>query len=278
MTAPGRVTRFLYVSPPGRSSLELTSNFVDTLTAKGFKPVFTCAGQGVLWQESFAMLKYNQKRPETLVVPERTEPLRNHVLDHVFAANLTGAGVNAALTDLRYTVLKKSESSGDTYAAVYGARHVKGNNVYARALSDRVAILDDDDPRNGKPHGCRQSRRHRQSIATQGRAVFYGILFDFDKADIKPESKAQLAEMAKYLQTNPAVRAFVIGHTDDGAAARLQEHGSVESSCRSSPQVIDHGAQYRCETPDCTRSRSSRSGGDEPNRGRSSEESPCGAR
>ena len=163
------------------------------------------------------MLKYNQKRPETLVVPERTEPLRNHVLGHMFAANLTGASVSATLTDLRYTVLKKSESSGDTYATVYGARHVKGNNVYARALSDRVAILSE----IVEPRGMEsrmvviKAEDIGNQIATQGRAVFYGILFDFDKAEIKPESKAQLAEMAKYLQTNPAVRAFVIGHTDN---------------------------------------------------------------
>jgi OOP family OmpA-OmpF porin len=53
------------------------------------------------------------------------------------------------------------------------------------------------------------------SMAAQGKAIFYGILFDFDKADIKPASKPQLAEMAKFLKANPSLRAFVIGHTDN---------------------------------------------------------------
>jgi OOP family OmpA-OmpF porin len=38
--------------------------------------------------------------------------------------------------------------------------------------------------------------------------VFYGIEFDFDKADIEPESEPQLAEMAKYLQANPKTQVF----------------------------------------------------------------------
>src|SRR5690606_14803864 len=52
-------------------------------------------------------------------------------------------------------------------------------------------------------------------VASEGRAVFYGILFDFDKADLKPESDKQLAEMAKYLQANPQARVFIVGHTDN---------------------------------------------------------------
>jgi outer membrane protein OmpA-like peptidoglycan-associated protein len=55
-------------------------------------------------------------------------------------------------------------------------------------------------------------------VAAEGRAVFYGILFDFDKAEIKPESEPQLAEMAKFLQANAAARVFIVGHTDNKGA------------------------------------------------------------
>jgi outer membrane protein OmpA-like peptidoglycan-associated protein len=99
VTSTGRITRSIYVAPAGRSSLEVTKNFIDALTSKGFR-----------------------------------------------------------LSDI------------------------------------------------GK------------QIASEGRAVFYGILFDFDKADIKAESRSQLAEMAKFLQSNPSVRAFIVGHTDNKGA------------------------------------------------------------
>ena len=51
-------------------------------------------------------------------------------------------------------------------------------------------------------------------ISTTGHAAVYGIYFDTDKAEIKPESEAALAEMAKLLKANPALNLFVVGHTD----------------------------------------------------------------
>ncbi|MEY4964762.1 MAG: hypothetical protein RL274_345 [Pseudomonadota bacterium] len=51
-------------------------------------------------------------------------------------------------------------------------------------------------------------------IASEGRAIFYGLFFDFDKADIKPESRPPLAEIADYLAKRPVLKAFVVGHTD----------------------------------------------------------------
>jgi OmpA-OmpF porin, OOP family len=218
LTAQGRVTRSIYFAPPGRSSLEVTTNFIDALTAKGFKQVFTCAAAAC--GESFPMLKYSQSRPATQVVGEGYEPLRLHVLDNVFASKLSGANVKNALSDLRYTLLKKPTPQGDTYVSIYGARHGEGMNVYARALSDRVGVLAE----VVEPRAMEQrmvvvkAADIGNQIAADGRAVFYGILFDFDKADIKPESTAQLTEMAKFLQGNPAARVFIVGHTDSKGA------------------------------------------------------------
>jgi len=50
-------------------------------------------------------------------------------------------------------------------------------------------------------------------IAT-GHAAIYGILFDTDKADIKPESDAALKEIASLLANNPGLKLLVVGHTD----------------------------------------------------------------
>lgn len=215
VTATGRTTRSIYIAPPGRSSLEVTQNFVDALAAKSFKQVFACAGTAC--GESFPMLKYNQARPETQVVGENYEQLRQHVLGNVFAAKLPGAIVAQALSDVRYALFKKSAPDGDTYVSVYGARHGEGRNVHARALNDRVGVLAEVvEPRAMESRMVVvKAADIGNQIAAEGRAVFYGILFDFDKADIKPESKAQLVEMAKFLQNNPSIRAFVVGHTDN---------------------------------------------------------------
>jgi outer membrane protein OmpA-like peptidoglycan-associated protein len=51
-------------------------------------------------------------------------------------------------------------------------------------------------------------------IKENGRVVLEGILFDFDKATLKPESKAAFDQIAVYLKANPDKNFYVVGHTD----------------------------------------------------------------
>ena len=52
-------------------------------------------------------------------------------------------------------------------------------------------------------------------INTQGRVALYGIYFDFDKSNLKPESDPTLKEIAKLLKKNPKLNLYVVGHTDN---------------------------------------------------------------
>jgi outer membrane protein OmpA-like peptidoglycan-associated protein len=53
------------------------------------------------------------------------------------------------------------------------------------------------------------------AISTSGRIALYGILFDTNKAEIKPESRPALEEIAKLLQKETAMKLHVVGHTDN---------------------------------------------------------------
>lgn len=53
-----------------------------------------------------------------------------------------------------------------------------------------------------------------KSMGDEGKVVFYGILFDTDKASIKQESEPTLSEMAKWLKANASTTVFIVGHTD----------------------------------------------------------------
>lgn len=53
-----------------------------------------------------------------------------------------------------------------------------------------------------------------KQIEAFGMVALYGIHFDFDKADIMPESKPELDAVAEYLKKHPEVNLFVVGHTD----------------------------------------------------------------
>ena len=54
-----------------------------------------------------------------------------------------------------------------------------------------------------------------KGIASDGHVALYGILFDTDKTDIKPESAATIAEIAKFLKQDASVKLYVVGHTDN---------------------------------------------------------------
>jgi outer membrane protein OmpA-like peptidoglycan-associated protein len=52
-------------------------------------------------------------------------------------------------------------------------------------------------------------------LRTTGHIAVYDILFDTGKTDLKPESQQAIAEIAKLLQSDPALKLHVVGHTDN---------------------------------------------------------------
>jgi outer membrane protein OmpA-like peptidoglycan-associated protein len=52
------------------------------------------------------------------------------------------------------------------------------------------------------------------NIADTGSVAIYGINFDTASSDIKPESEPAIVEIAKLLTGNPALKVYVVGHTD----------------------------------------------------------------
>jgi outer membrane protein OmpA-like peptidoglycan-associated protein len=54
----------------------------------------------------------------------------------------------------------------------------------------------------------------KSGLADSGHVEVPGIFFDTAKSVLKPESDAALNEIAKLLQANPALKVWVVGHTD----------------------------------------------------------------
>ena len=64
----------------------------------------------------------------------------------------------------------------------------------------------------------------RSKLINEGKLVTYGITFDVNKADVKPESFGTLKSIADVLKENGPVRVKIIGHTDsDGDDAKNLE-------------------------------------------------------
>jgi outer membrane protein OmpA-like peptidoglycan-associated protein len=54
----------------------------------------------------------------------------------------------------------------------------------------------------------------RNDLADTGRTIVQGLYFDTASATIKPESERALTEMVKLLNGSPALKVYVVGHTD----------------------------------------------------------------
>ena len=50
-------------------------------------------------------------------------------------------------------------------------------------------------------------------IKETGKAAVYGIYFDTDKSEVKPESAPTIAEVVRLLKSTPALELHVVGHT-----------------------------------------------------------------
>ena len=53
-----------------------------------------------------------------------------------------------------------------------------------------------------------------RDLGETGRVAIYGIFFDTGKSELKPESGPALIEIAKLLKESPALKVYVVGHTD----------------------------------------------------------------
>lgn len=104
---------------------------------------------------------------------------------------------------------------GDTYVAVYVAAFENGYTKHPIEKGQAGVQVDiiEAKPMQQKMVTVSAGEMEKQ-ISDTGRVALYGILFDFNKADVKPASEPTLAEIAKLMQENPALRILVVGHTD----------------------------------------------------------------
>ena len=97
-------------------------------------------------------------------------------------------------------------------------------NIYAETKFNRLLFSGWD--RNSAPYITNlkittASPDTRSKLITEGKLITYGITFDVNKADLKPESYGTLKSIADVLTENPGVKVKITGYTDsDGDDAK----------------------------------------------------------
>jgi outer membrane protein OmpA-like peptidoglycan-associated protein len=180
----GNLTRISYSIRNDKSTLEVERNYLEALQKGGFQIVFRCAKEQC--GDAFESFVANSGK----VMPN---------------------GTSAAFGNAhRYVLAKLARPKGDVYAFLNIMDDNPSNHrtvVYEEVLemqpmqSGQVQVMD--------------ASALQKALASSGKVALYGIYFDTDQAQVKPESKAQLDAMAKLLSSNPSLKVYIVGHTDN---------------------------------------------------------------
>lgn len=197
----GRKTTIFYTIPAGVGPLEAIRNYENELKAKGFEILFSASGDNLernkgdnIAAEIYGVTPSNSNRENpdmvSLTGGDRTK-------SHYAAAKLT------------------RPEDGDVYASVYAIEAswpAAAMKVPEKSTLVRLDICEVK-PMQQKMVTVNAAEMDKQ-IALNGKVALYGILFDFNKADVKPESEEALSEIAKLLQNRASLNVLVVGHTD----------------------------------------------------------------
>lgn len=235
----GAKTRLVYLLPAERSPLEVLRNYEDAVKAAGGQVLFTCKGEGCGGDpnRSSAGGGGNSSLLMYFVMAKELK-------DASFSNGSCAQTEN--IDDQRFFTAKIPQSSGDTYVTVH--TYSLQDQDYCKAFNDRtIAVVHLLEPkaREQKMVVVKADEMAR-SLESTGHVALYGIFFDTDKTDLKPESAPTLTEIAQLLKANPKLAVIVVGHTDNQGAYDY----NIDLSRRRADAVVkslatNHGADAK---------------------------------
>jgi len=234
LTLTGKRTRLFYFAPVQRSGLEVFTNYREALEKAGMSVVWACSNADC--------------GPEFL--GQAMEIM------HVRLANTPEADLNFTLAESpRYLLATQARPQGNLHVVVLVAdipdKQRPGIDVIQvedKPMDKGMAATQTSTPAAVERKtaatmdtGLEDAAALGKNLANTGQVNVYGIHFDFDKADIQPESKPQLDEIAKLLASDPTLKLRVTGHTDNVGSA---EHNQTLSKRRADAIVAALAANY----------------------------------
>ena len=202
----GKLTRLAYVLPAGRSPLEVQRNYEEEIKANSGSVLFECKGDECGGDsESGSDHGGGHSGLLEMIFP------REAVVSPDFSNG--NCAVNSHHADQRFFAAKLGNGDAQIAVMTYALK----DTLYCKALNDRtiaIVVIVESKAREQKMVAIAAGEMAK-AIDQTGKVALYGILFDFDKADIKPESKPQLDEIAALLRIDANLKLLVVGHTDN---------------------------------------------------------------
>jgi len=223
----GAITRIVYRVPVGHTAFELLRNYEELLKGEGF--VLTGEQQPCAagWLESDVFRQ--------MPTPQIANPV----------------GQNATIEPIA------------CYVSALGKRNNQPVAVAVSAI-EKHAILSMPDPANGPPVAIKDGEVFvivdvvtgkpvkmdmvavkaadlADALASKGVVDLYGVYFDTDRTEVKPDSKATMDEVANLLKIDRSLKLEISGHTDNAGS---RDHNLALSQGRAQAVVQGLVSQY----------------------------------
>lgn len=201
--AEGAHTTLYYKLPGETTTLEAVRQYEADLKPSGFAAQFTAENDKL--DDG-----YNRFVSQAFPTVKGTPGLEylhefNHGEQRYMALKGTGKAGNVIYVTLYAFVLQDVSTGFDAIKEAHGLEKgqtiVRVDVLETKAMDARMAVV--------------KAAEITQSIAQTGRIAIYGVHFDTDKADLRPESADSLAEMAAAIKDNAGRKFLIVGHTDN---------------------------------------------------------------
>jgi outer membrane protein OmpA-like peptidoglycan-associated protein len=202
----GARTRLVYLIPENRSPLEVLRNYQEEIRSRGGRILYECkdaecggdsgrSSSGGGGEMSLAMFLFPQER----------------ITDPAFSNG--HCAMTERIVDQRYAVVELPAEQAHVSILTYTLKAGSFCKAFAERTIAVVDILESKDREQNMVTVKAEEMASR--LTTAGSVALYGIHFDFNKADVKPESEPTLQEIAKLLKADSSLKLLVVGHTDN---------------------------------------------------------------
>lgn len=189
----GRITRTFYrYQGTDRTFSEVYLNYLEALQAQDFEII----GKGVSGDRRGVGVG---SRSWTEVYFRANPPSKPGEVNSLLAGTSSSGGAGAI-------VARKERAAGTVYVVISVEQHAADyvgtliDIVEVEAAETGLVVID--------------AEAIGAGLQEYGKVVLDGIVFDFDKATLRPESDAALEVIAGFLTDNPDKTFYVVGHTD----------------------------------------------------------------
>jgi OOP family OmpA-OmpF porin len=217
-TVEGQVIRILYLvaqGSEGHTSLELLRNYEAALEEAGLSQTLERADQANTLQDVYKPFIFQTPQVEAAWDGPITQA------DNIFYVAYHGAkdgkDINVAVLTMEYT---GGPYDSKAYSIRAGDVLVYVDVVTAKSVENKMVVV--------------KAADMADALATKGSIDLYGIYFDVDKSDIKPDSTKTLDEIASLLKIDLSLKLEISGHTDNTGD---KDHNMALSEARAKAVV-----------------------------------------